>query len=504
VVSLHESPAQIAARYGAVVRPGVTVQQIPRGTSAYSLPVWTGNTLEYPDADQRGWRAEAAAGRKRAAQLRRDNPAIIARREQVAGLHAQGLITAEIVAATGLPAYVVSGDLRALGLQPHCAVARRRLTLETSFRALVAQGHGERDLIDLLGVPLRRLRSLAAQTGTVLPREIAAPPRRSTDQKSARAEADRIRRQSTPEATARRARLAAKAQARADRKAAHLARRDRLARQDAAYRALHAQGVTLADAAAQLGTTMRALRQRRLKLGLPPSTGDIAHARQGKRARLDLVRPAAGAARQEQALQMHRAGATAEAISTATGLGVTWVIRFIRATGGRALRETDRLRADRQTAIRAMVAAGRPINDIAKALDMTRGALKSFARRSGLDLHGAASGPRFPSLAARQARAAQLRAEGKTLAQIGAALGISLSTASSDLRAAGASGKSLYASRPSLPETRPELVAVVRHGLAQGHSLAAIARALNIPAHAVRRLRDAGGSAGGTAERVAA
>lgn len=502
---MQETAAQIAARYGAGVLPGVTVQNVPRGASAYALPVWTGSRLEFPDPEKRGWRAQAEAGRKRAAQARRDNPAIIARRDHVAGLHAQGMITSEIVAATGLPPYVVSGDLKALGLQPHCAIARRRLTLETSFRALVAQGHGERDLIDLLGVPVRRLRELAVQTGTVLRREVAAPPKRSDDQKRARAEADRIRRQNTPEAIARRARQAEAAAAREARSAAHAARRQGMAARDQAYRALHAQGVTLADAAEKLGTTLRALQQRRRFLGLPPSTGDRALAREGRLAQLARIRlQTAGEARRAQALQMHRAGETAEAISTATGLGVAWALRFIRANGGTALRETERQRIERAGRIRAMVAEGQTIPAIAKALGITRGAVESFARRKGISLHGPGHQPRFATLAERQAYAAKLRAEGKTRAQISAALGVSLSTASSDLRAAGASGKSLYAKRPSLAAARPDLVAAVGRALAQGMGLAEAARALGIPTHAVRRLRDAAAQADAQGERVAA
>ena len=50
--------AEIAARYGAVIAPGVTVQRLPTGASARPYPVWNPdkNRLDVPD-----WQEQLAA-----------------------------------------------------------------------------------------------------------------------------------------------------------------------------------------------------------------------------------------------------------------------------------------------------------------------------------------------------------------------------------------------------------------------------------------------------------
>jgi DNA-binding CsgD family transcriptional regulator len=494
-VSLQESPAQIAARYGAVAPAGLQVQRLPRGASAFVLPVWTGRTLEYPDSDRRGWRAEAAAGRKRAAQQRRDNPAIVARRDRVAGLHAQGMITAEIVAETGLPQYVVTADLKARGLQPHCHIARRRPTLETSFRALVAQGHGEDDLIDLLGVPLRRIRALAAETGTALARELALHQRSPQQKKARRDRPAEIARRAAREAVraerqaAREAQLAARQALRSRRSAADFAALQ------ARYRALHAQGVTIAAAAAELGLTCAQLRRNRHRWGLPPSTGDIEARRKGQAARLESVRPSkAGAAGHALILQRHAAGDTVEAIAAQTGLTVVWLARFIRASGGRPLRQAEVDRAARAARIRALVADGRSAGQIAQLLDMSENAVVGFAARHGISLRRPAC-PKV-DLAPRRAQVARMRAEGRTNVQIAVALNISESTVSTDLAAAGVSGTSTWRDRqPLIERTHPDLVPEVRARLSQGQTRVRIGADLGLTLYQVDRLRRAGGAA---------
>lgn len=133
---MTETPEQIAARYGARLAPGVTVQQIPRGVSARPLPVWNGLTLICPDWKEERARAQAAT-MKAARRARARDPQIEARRETVRQLHAQGLSLERIVAVSGIASGTVRNDLHAMGLRNHldATALRARLSARANERA---------------------------------------------------------------------------------------------------------------------------------------------------------------------------------------------------------------------------------------------------------------------------------------------------------------------------------------------------------------------------------
>lgn len=112
--------ADVAARYGVVVRPAV-VQQVPAGVSGLPQPVWNGVYLVYPDPvkAQNSWRGRAKPVSEKRKGLA--DPVVHARRLRVAELHAQGLGDAEIAEAAGIEFRCVMADRRHLRLRANAS-----------------------------------------------------------------------------------------------------------------------------------------------------------------------------------------------------------------------------------------------------------------------------------------------------------------------------------------------------------------------------------------------
>lgn len=109
--------AEIAARYGATVAPGVTVQRLPTGASARPYPVWDEQkgALVVPDwQEQREQLKRAGMRRSRAAAKRGAalDAQLIARMVE---MQAQGMRPASIAEAVGLKVDQVYRALRAAG-----------------------------------------------------------------------------------------------------------------------------------------------------------------------------------------------------------------------------------------------------------------------------------------------------------------------------------------------------------------------------------------------------
>lgn len=131
---MSETPAEIAARYGATIAPGVTVQQIERGRSSFPTPVWDGTHLvSGVSREENMARMKRIATQNMSARSRkrggcRKSPEVAERRAKVAELHAQGLTNAQIVEQTGQTNETLWNDIKILGLhankpEPKRAVA---------------------------------------------------------------------------------------------------------------------------------------------------------------------------------------------------------------------------------------------------------------------------------------------------------------------------------------------------------------------------------------------
>jgi len=111
---------RIARTYGVIVPEAVTIKVVPRGASAFALPVWRGGQLISPDG---GWRADAARAKQRRGgcwfafgpdtQRGRAHTRRAALRDMIAAGKGRG----QVMAALGLTASMLLNDLRAIGLK---------------------------------------------------------------------------------------------------------------------------------------------------------------------------------------------------------------------------------------------------------------------------------------------------------------------------------------------------------------------------------------------------
>lgn len=167
---MAETAAEIAARYGATVTPGVEVKKIPRGVSSRPLPVWNGTTLIIPDWKEHRARIQAAT--MRAARAGRVDAAVAARRAQVSALHAEGASIARMVEALAVTYHIVRMDHHHLGLRANrdeaavSATLRDRANERAAPRRallakLIAEGADEARIAREMGIKdqswLRRL-----------------------------------------------------------------------------------------------------------------------------------------------------------------------------------------------------------------------------------------------------------------------------------------------------------------------------------------------------------
>lgn len=146
--------AEIAARYGAIVAPGLVVQQIPRGASGLPQFQWDGRTLVTKEnaaipQGQRKTGAEAQkAARSRAVQANKRKAALrrAAQRDTVLELHAQGL-TPHQMEHHGVKHDVARDVLTAAGMEPHRVAPRSEImaqntALVEAVRQCAAEGLG--------------------------------------------------------------------------------------------------------------------------------------------------------------------------------------------------------------------------------------------------------------------------------------------------------------------------------------------------------------------------
>lgn len=439
-----ETPEQIAARYGAALRPGVAVQVVPRGQSSFVYPVWDGSHLVMPEGKPSGtWRGQRFSIGRGASD---SSAAMAARRARVADLVAQGWGDQQMAGEFKCSVGTIIADRKALGLAANPVrqqAARQRREL---LRELVAQGHDRLTISERLGVRLVCLPQLARDAGVVLP-----PPVRGIVIRAARAsdETPDERRQRERERSATARGVAVRTGPSAFEITA--ARREQVAR-------LHAEGLTVADSAARIGCTANVVRRDRALLGLPPTPADLARREESRRENSVYI-----TSRIRRPQEVH-----------------------------------DRMLAD----LRAGLAAGKSVRLIADECGYSYGGLRDVAHAAGIRR---AALPAKPPLTrrrsadrvdARRARVAELRAEGYSLPDICEAVGAALSTISNDVRALGLSGTAPHHRQRGRD---PVLLANVMrlHGQGLGHIR--IGQALGLHVSTVRRLVAKGKAAEGGA-----
>lgn len=149
------SPAEIAARYGAVVAPGVTVQRCATGESSRPYPVWDGSKLIVPDwkeQQERDKRASIKAGMARAKAARAKNGDKV---QRLRDLHAAGARVPAMALALGISEHYCRAMLSRAGLkmerlsgQPKAETLARQATVAQ----LVAAGAGEVEIGAAVGL----------------------------------------------------------------------------------------------------------------------------------------------------------------------------------------------------------------------------------------------------------------------------------------------------------------------------------------------------------------
>ena len=429
-----ETPEQIAARYGAALRPGVAVQVVPRGVSSFVYPVWDGSHLVMPEGKPTGtWRGQKFNIGRGAPE---SSAAVTARRARVADLVAQGWGDQQMAAEFQVSHATIVADRKALGLAANPVrqqAARQRREL---LRELVAQGHDRLTISERLGVRITALPQLARDAGVVLP----PAPVRGTITRAARPsdETPEQRRQRERERSAAARGIPVKTGRSAFEVAAE--RREQVAR-------LHAEGLAVADTAARIGCSVSLVRHDRRHLGLPPTAADLA--------------------RQEEARRENGA--------------------LIAAHRRRPEAERDRMLAD----LRAGLAARQSIRHVATEHGYSYPALLQVARGAGISrpAGGCHQGPGRRRLVervdARRARVAEARANGLTLRQICAAVGASMATICADVQALGLSGQSVHT--PHRHTSAEKLALAMRlHG--QGLGYIRIGQTLGLSVSTARRL----------------
>lgn len=501
-----DTAAQIAARYGATVAPGVVVQRLPTGVSSRPYPVWEGNKLVYPD-----WKAEAErsklAGIRRSHAARKrgmaQDQALMARLVEMLGA---GMRPPAIAAATGLKPDQVYRLLHQAGHR----VPRDAAQVQQSVQRM--NDHRRASVAAVDGVRAAQIRALVAQGADVV--RIAAEVG-LTDGSWLR----RIIRRACPEfvfgrgpklagagMTQRRAaqldhirRLVAEGVAVEAIGAAigvgnsrHLTRLIRAAvpgfrfrDRQALIRDLAAEGAGVEAIGAAIGVRDVKHLRRVIREAVPgfdfdrdkPASGlagrdaEVARlypgmTRAAVAERLGLTLPqviaalmrarragllAAGPDRRAQAkagdrvLDLHARGLSAEAIARECGLGRKAVALRLRAAGERALGDRFKAAQDRLAELPALVAGGLSTAAIAAHWGRKVSYVHSLACKHGIALGRAAS----PAVAVRRERVREMYLAGETHARMLAVLGCHASTLSDDIKALGLSGGSGHRKRGS-------------------------------------------------------
>jgi hypothetical protein len=440
--------AEVAARYGVAVRPGA-VAQVPRGASGRPLPVWDGLRLIYPGWDKKvvdkTKRAEAA----RKMRLQRVDDAVLARREKVRALHAEGATVAEMVEGLQVTDFTVRNDLAVLHLVPNRARAKDPAE---GVRALISRGFTRRaDIAAELGWTEKWLLRVAAKAGIALPEAPRVPkPRQVSRQieamKLARQGRAEVRRETVARLQAEGADLAAimaatgspKSTVRRDLKILGLAlirpvagsretgptREDLAIARQAQVAEMVAEGLTRAAMRARLKVTADTLRRDLKVLGLtvaPP-------VRSGSKAALLAALRVPGRSRDDLCAVL--GWSRSDLSRRATKAGVKLPPARPEGYVPPAMAERMATKAERMERTRVLHAQGAVYAQIAAALDISEGCVHGYLNELGL------TRPR-DGVGARRERVAALRREGMTATGICAETGFGMAVVCADLRVLG-------------------------------------------------------------------
>lgn len=475
--------AEVAARYGAIVRPEV-VQLVPRGTSGFALPIWdpVKKLLITPDWEDRKRAAKSAIWRGARNRLgAKPDPEVAARRAAVAEAHARGLTDAQIAVELaadwpGITSGTVANDRRAQGLAAHMppppltpSEVRRR-----TLRRLLAEGADRARMMEVLQVGARGLARIAAVAKLALPPAQPAP----------RAPRLRSPRQNCQRALARKERQAARAV--------------KIAAQEAQLRGLVEAGADMATILAEMQIT-RAVAVARLRSAGLALADPLVPLRAQIRAAFDE-----GLAAQDIAARIGLSCGAVGYHMREMGLKRPAGWRSAASLGRRDAQKAGR--ADRDARIVAARERGLSVREIAAAENISLGAVHRVVSAAGVQVSRAASvrggttrGAALQAQAeARFARIVALDAEDKTARQIIADTGWAASMVFRALRRIRDDKGEVAADRIAARRAallRDEIVPRAERMLAEGYSRGRIEELMGLPQRALRDLLPKGGPA---------
>jgi AraC-like DNA-binding protein len=470
-----ESLADIAARYGATVAPGVTVQHLPIGASALPLPVWDGKKLIVPDWQEQRKALQASGVRRARAKAKVAKAEDDAMLQRLLDLHSAGATNAAIAQACGISeSYcraMLSRNGRTANRDPShqaAVVERRRAAGQAAFKAKTARRHAQitqmaRDgaslqaIADATGLTHgQHLRRLVAKLAPDQAARFRAPP------------APRAPRRSQAEVKAERIRALVKDGAGIERIAAelgmkpgrHLRRminravpdftpgpgyRTDLAERDRLVVRLYPD-MCKAAIAEKLGLTLghiTASVKRARAAGLLPQVSEAPPPKRIKRRPKGLVYHGH---RNDQILDLHRTGLTIEAIMAEVGLGRNSVARVLWAAGESVRNERCSKMAARLAELPDLIAQRMDGAAIAARWGVTLGTVYQIAHRAKVALNGRKDphnrGAVSPKVAARRELVRGLFLKGMLQVDMLDLLKVSHATLSSDIKALGLSGQS--------------------------------------------------------------
>jgi DNA invertase Pin-like site-specific DNA recombinase len=191
-----ETAEQIAARYGAVVAPGVEVQHIEQGKNSFFYPVWCEKRqgLFFDETnDERIARTKVAIWGKNSSQKPKKKRSDAAKksgsesgkkttaealivRKKVAELHAQGKSTDAIASAVKMHHQTVRGHLRALGLKANCVrqAAYQDPKIVAQVSSLIGGGMSQTEAARQIGIGMHAIARLCKEHGICRPNLRAA------------------------------------------------------------------------------------------------------------------------------------------------------------------------------------------------------------------------------------------------------------------------------------------------------------------------------------------
>jgi DNA-binding CsgD family transcriptional regulator/uncharacterized protein YerC len=416
--------AEVATRYGVAVRPGA-VAQVPRGASGRPLPVWDGKRLIAPDYDKARWSAAAKAEGVRKSRLARVDEAVLARREKVRALHAEGATVAEMADGLQVNETTVRNDLAVLHLAPHRALAKDPAE---GVRALISRGFTRRaDIAAELGWTEKWLLRVAAKAGIALPEAPRVPKPR---QVSRQIEAMKLARQGRAEV-----------------------RRETVAR-------LQAEGADLAAIMAATGSPKSTVRRDLSILGLSLAR-PVAGGRLSRPTRAEIT-----AVRQAEVARLVAEGLTRAAIRARLKVSADMLRSDMKHLG---LTLAPPVRAGFKAALLAALRVpGRSRDDLCAVLGWSRSELSRRANKARVALPPArpegwippATAQRMATKAVRMEQARAMHAKGAFYAQIAAALGVSEGCVHGYLNELG-----LTRSRDGVAARRERIAALRREGM---------------------------------------